>query len=177
MWAVVAMIGAIRCGGVRRDCHPTIHAVAGLVNGFYDEFQSNVLNAVARCPRRRRLRLERQVEETEAGDRGVRVELPLRLLVIVSRPPDLGSIDPRATTPAMLDALEGPTESPSGGFTLVARGFIPGRPRGGFRIRGRRRRPVVRAPAAIRCRRNRNKKPVRGLPNRCSGRCAPGSGS
>ena len=36
-----------------------------------------------------------------------RVTLPLRILLIVSRPDDLGFIDPRHTTRGMLDALEG----------------------------------------------------------------------
>ncbi len=55
---------------------------------------------------RQGITVRRQLEQTEPGDGGRRVELPLRLLVIVSRPAGLGFIDPRLTTPAMLDALE-----------------------------------------------------------------------
>lgn len=49
--------------------------------------------------------LRRQLEQ---GGRRVdyRVHLPLRVLVVVSRPADLGWIDPRLTTGAMLDALD-----------------------------------------------------------------------
>lgn len=49
--------------------------------------------------------IRRQLEQG-GKSRELRVELPLRLLIVVSRPADLGFIDPRATTPAMLDALE-----------------------------------------------------------------------
>lgn len=49
--------------------------------------------------------IRRQLERG-GESRELRVELPLRLLIVVSRPADLGFIDPRATTPAMLDALE-----------------------------------------------------------------------
>lgn len=54
---------------------------------------------------RKGVTVRRQLERTSEAP-GYRVELPLRLLIVVSRPADLGWIDPRLTTPAMLDALE-----------------------------------------------------------------------
>ena len=54
--------------------------------------------------------------QLEQADRPLkyRVELPLRVLMVVSRSADLGFIDPRLTTPTVLDALE-----PLGGDVAV----------------------------------------------------------
>ena len=66
------------------------------------------LMADAAGPLFRRLTVRRQLEsarDTEVGARPISVELPLRMLLIVSRPDDLGFIDPRLTTRGTLDAL------------------------------------------------------------------------
>jgi hypothetical protein len=64
------------------------------------------LLADARGPLTRRgVTVRRQLESAHEPI-AYQVGLPLRILLIVSRPDDLGFIDPRLTTRAMLDALE-----------------------------------------------------------------------
>src|SRR5207302_5509012 len=50
--------------------------------------------------------IRRQLEESARESIAYPFGLPLRLLLVVSRPDDLGFIDPRLTTRAMFDALE-----------------------------------------------------------------------
>ena len=63
------------------------------------------LMADAVGPLFRRLTVRRQLESARDA-RPVAVELPLRMLLVVSRPDDLGFIDPRLTTRGLLDALK-----------------------------------------------------------------------
>ena len=55
-------------------------------------------------PLMRRVNIRRQLESARTGG-DFRVGLPLRILLVVSRPDDLGFIDPRLTTRSILDAL------------------------------------------------------------------------
>ncbi|MCL4205449.1 MAG: tetratricopeptide repeat protein [Pirellulaceae bacterium] len=57
-----------------------------------------------RGPLARRVNIRRQLESAREGG-GFHVGLPLRILLVVSRPDDLGFIDPRLTTRSILDAL------------------------------------------------------------------------
>ena len=57
-----------------------------------------------RGPLARRVSIRRQLASAADGDDFL-VELPLRILLVVSRPDDLGFIDPRLTTRSILDAL------------------------------------------------------------------------
>ncbi len=63
------------------------------------------LMADARGPLARRLTLRRQLPAAQQAA-PFEATLPLRILLIVSRPEDLGFIDPRHTTRALLDALD-----------------------------------------------------------------------
>jgi hypothetical protein len=62
------------------------------------------LLADQRGPLARRVNIRRQLESAGEGDE-FRVGLPLRILLVVSRPDDLGFIGPRLTTRSILDAL------------------------------------------------------------------------
>ena len=66
-----------------------------------------------RGPLARRVHIRRQLESAREAD-DYPIGLPLRVLLVVSRPDDLGFIDPRLTTRSILDAL-----SPLGANVVV----------------------------------------------------------
>lgn len=64
------------------------------------------LMADAQGPLCRRLTIRRQLAASAMDSAASPIKLPLRILLIVSRPDDLGFIDPRLTTRSILDALQ-----------------------------------------------------------------------